>query len=158
MNTNDYTTSFTVDQSPEEVFKAVTNVRDWWGRGITGGTGKEGDEFTFEVPDVHRSVQKLIEVVPNQKVVWLVTESHMTFIRDAKEWVNTKIIFDITKDGNKTKLTFTHEGLAPEVECYKFCAPAWQQYIEGSLYKLITTGIGTPNLEEKPDFEKPPKV
>lgn len=158
MNSKGYTTSFVVDQSPHEVFKAITSVRDWWGKGITGNSEKQGDEFIFEVPDVHRSVQKLVEVVPDQRIVWLVTESNMTFIKDAGEWVNTKIIFDITKEDGKTKLTFTHLGLAPEVECYKFCAPAWQQYIEGSLYKLITTGKGTPNLEEKPDFEKPPKV
>lgn len=155
---NNYTASFVVDQSPEEVFNAVTNVRGWWGQGIVGGTEKEGDEFIFEVPDVHRSVQKLVEVIPNEKVVWLVTESNMTFIKDAEEWVGTKIIFAITKDGDKTKLTFTHEGLVPEVECYQFCMPAWDQYIKGSLYKLITKGEGTPNLEEKPDFVKPEKV
>lgn len=155
---NSYTASFTVDQSPEEVFKAVTNVRGWWGEGITGSTEKQGDEFVFEVPDVHRSVQKLVEVIPNKKVVWLVTESNMTFINDAAEWVGTKIIFTITREADGTKLTFTHEGLAPEVECYKFCAPAWDQYIQGSLYKLITTGKGTPNLEDEPDFVKPEKV
>jgi uncharacterized protein YndB with AHSA1/START domain len=154
MNNQSYTASFTVDQTPEEVFKAVTNARGWWGKGITGGTEKEGDEFTYEVPGVHRSVQKLVEVVPDKKVVWLVTESDMTFINDPKEWVGTKIIFDITEQEGKTKLTFTHEGLIPEVECYKFCTPAWDQYIKGSLYRLITTGTGTPNLEGE-TIEKP---
>jgi uncharacterized protein YndB with AHSA1/START domain len=154
MNNQNYTATFTVDQSPDEVFKAVTNVRGWWGEGITGNTENEGDEFSYEVPSVHRSVQKLIEVVPNEKVVWLVTESDMTFINDPKEWVGTKIVFDITKEDGKTRLTFTHEGLVPEVECYKFCMPAWDQYIKGSLYKLITNGQGTPNLEGK-TIEKP---
>jgi hypothetical protein len=99
-------------------------------------------------------VQKLVEVIPNKKVVWLVTESNMTFINDPKEWIGTKIIFDIKQEGNKTKLIFTHEGLVPEVECYKFCMPAWNQYIDGSLFKLITNGKGTPNLEGK-TIEKP---
>lgn len=149
-----YTASFTVNQTPEEVFKAATNVRGWWGEGVTGNTENEGDEFTYEVPGVHRSVQKLIKVVPGEKLVWLVTESNMTFINDPEEWVGTKIIFDIAKVGNQTKLVFTHEGLVPEVECYKFCTPAWDQYIKGSLYKLVTTGQGTPNLEGK-TIEKP---
>ena len=144
-----YTTSFTVDQSPEEVFKAVTNVRGWWSRGIEGNTEKQDDEFVFEVPGVHYTKQKLVEVVPNQKVVWLVTEANLTFLKQRDEWKGTKVIFDITREGNKTRLTFTHEGLEPQVECYKFCMPAWEQYIEGSLRKLITTGEGTPNLEGK---------
>lgn len=154
MNSQNYTASFTVDQSPEDVFKAVTNVRGWWGEGIIGNTEKEGDEFTYEVPGVHRSVQKITEVVPNKKVVWLVTESNMTFINQPEEWVGTKIVFDISKEEDKTKLTFTHVGLVPEVECYKFCMPAWDQYIKGSLYKLVTTGQGTPNLEGE-TIEKP---
>ena len=32
-----YATSFRVDQSPAEVFKAVTNVRGWWSEEIEGG-------------------------------------------------------------------------------------------------------------------------
>ena len=154
MSKQSYTTSFEVNSTPTEVFVAVTNVRGWWSQGIKGGTKEQGDEFVFEVPGVHYSKQKLVEVIPNKKVVWLVTEANMTFIKQADEWKGTKVIFDISKEGDKTKLTFTHEGLEPHIECYKFCMPAWQQYVEGSLHKLITTGKGTPNLEggtiEKP--------
>ena len=149
-----YTTSFTVNQSPAEVFKAVTNVRGWWSQNITGSTEKQGDEFVFEVPNVHHTKQKLTEVIPNKKVVWLVTEANMTFLKQKDEWKGTEVIFDIAEQGNQTKLTFTHKGLEPQVECYKFCMPAWEQYIEGSLYKLIVTGRGTPNLEGK-SIDKP---
>lgn len=154
MTDKSFTTSFVVDQTPEEVFNAVTDVRGWWSQGITGDTTKQDDEFEFEVPGVHYSKQKLIEVIPNKKIVWLITEANMTFLKDADEWVNTKVIFDITKEGDKTKLTFTHEGLVPEIECYNLCMPAWTQYVEGSLYKLVTTGEGTPNLEGK-SIDKP---
>lgn len=136
-----------VDQTPEEVFKAVTNVRGWWSEGIKGGTEKLNDEFVFEYKDIHYSRQKLTEVVPGKKVVWLITESNLSFLKDKSEWTGTKVIFDITKKGNKTELVFTHEGLVPEVECYSACSPAWTQYIQHSLLNLITTGKGDPNLE-----------
>ena len=148
-NNQDFVTTIVVDQSPAVVFKAVTNPRGWWSEGIEGGTEKQGDEFVFEVEGVHRSKQKLVEVVPDKKVVWLVTEANMTFIKDTDEWTGTKIIFDITKNGDKTRLTFTHQGLIPKIECYDACSPAWTQYVQHSLRQLITTGQGDPNLEGK---------
>ena len=30
MKTNDYSTSFTVEQTPEEAFAAINNIRGWW--------------------------------------------------------------------------------------------------------------------------------
>lgn len=142
-----HTSTIVVVQSPKEVFNAVTNVRGWWSEGIKGNTEELDDEFIFEVKDVHYSKQKLVEVIQDKKVVWLVTESNMTFIKDKSEWTGTKVIFDISKKGDKTQLVFTHEGLVPEVECYNACSPAWAQYIEHSLFNLITTGTGDPNLE-----------
>lgn len=149
-----FTMSITVDQSPHSVFEAVTNVRGWWSETITGDTAQLNDEFEFEVKDVHYSKQRLIEVIPDQRVVWLVTEADMTFIEDRDEWKGTKVIFDITNDGSKTKLTFTHEGLVPAIACYKACMPAWTQYIEHSLKQLIETGVGDPNLEGR-TIDKP---
>jgi hypothetical protein len=146
-NNQDFTTFLSVDQTPEEVFNAINNVRGWWSRDIEGNTEKLNDEFVFQVKDVHYSRQKLIEVMPNEKVVWLITDSELTFVNDKSEWTGTKVIFDISRQGDKTKLAFTHEGLLPEVECYGACSPAWTQYVQNSLLSLITTGKGTPNLE-----------
>ncbi len=153
-NDQSYTTSFIVTQSPEAVFDAVTNVRGWWSQDIIGETQKQGDEFVFEVPGIHHTKQKLVEVIPNKKVVWLVTEAKMTFLKQQDEWLGTKVIFEISEEANQTKLTFTHVGLRPSVECYKFCMPSWKQYIENSLYALVTTGEGTPNLEGR-SIKKP---
>ncbi len=143
----DFTTTILVDQSPRDVFNAVTKVREWWSQDVVGGTEKLNDEFVFEVPGVHRSRQKLIDVVPDRKIVWLVTDSDMKFVKDKDEWAGTRVVFDIGREGNKTRLTFTHQGLVPEVECYEACSPAWTQYVQHSLLMLIATGKGDPNLE-----------
>ena len=148
MNAKDLTITILVDKSPEEAFKAINNVRGWWGEGITGGTEKLHDEFIYRHEDIHYSKHKLIEVVPSQKVVWLTTDSTLTFIKDQKEWVGTKVIFEITKQGNQTAITFTHQGLTPEVECIDACTEGWTYYIN-SLKKLIDTGKGHPDAKEK---------
>jgi len=146
-DSRNFATTLLVDQTPGEVFNAVTNVRGWWSQGIQGGTRNLNDEFIFEVAGVHRSRQKLIEVVPDQKIVWMVMDSNMSFIEDNTEWTGTKVRFDISRQGDKTRLTFTHEGLVPEAQCFNACAPAWTQYVQHSLQQLIATGKGDPNLE-----------
>ncbi|HEY0770616.1 MAG TPA: SRPBCC domain-containing protein, partial [Sphingobacteriaceae bacterium] len=67
--TSDFTATILVDQTPKEVFDAVTNVRGWWSEEIEGNTASLNDEFTYHYEDVHYSKMKLIEVIPNQKVV-----------------------------------------------------------------------------------------
>jgi hypothetical protein len=147
MTTSDFSITLFLDETPANVFKAITNVRGWWSAEIEGNTTKLNDEFVFQVKDIHYSKQKLVEVVPDKIIIWLVTESDMSFLKDKSEWTGTKIIFEISGRGNKTQLVFTHEGLVPEVECYSACSPAWTEYVRHSLWRLITTGKGDPNLE-----------
>lgn len=148
MTTTDFTTSILVNNTAAEAFKAITNVRGWWSEEIEGGTAKLNDEFTYHYKDVHRCKIKLIEVVPNSKVVWNVLENEFNFTTDKSEWVDTTMVFEITEQGEQTHIRLTHVGLVPEYECYEICNNAWTQYIQQSLYGLITTGKGQPNAKE----------
>jgi hypothetical protein len=143
-----YTTAFTVDQSPEEVFAAVTNVRGWWSEAIEGSTDNLGAEFEFHSGDVHRSTQQITAFVPGKKVVWHVLESQISFAKDKTEWTGTDIVFEISRKNDRTELRFTHVGLVPAIECYGSCSDAWGFYINHSLFTLITNGKGQPNQKE----------
>jgi hypothetical protein len=154
MSASDFTTTLVVDQSPLEVFRAVTNVRGWWSEEIQGGTEKLNDEFNYEYEDVHKCKMKLIEVIPEKKVVWLVLDNYFKFTKDTSEWKGTKAIFEISRTGNKTELRFTHQGLVPDYECFEICRDAWTNYIQNSLRQLIETGKGMPNGKGKPRTEK----
>ena len=158
MTTSDFTTTLLVDQTPQEAFHAINNVRGWWSEEIEGSTDKLNDEFTYHYQDVHRCKMKLIEVIPGKKVVWLVVDNYFNFTKDKSEWKGTKISFDISKKKNKTQLHFTHVGLVPEYECFDICSNAWGQYIHDSLRNLITTGKGQPNGADKPQTEDEKKM
>ncbi len=85
MKNENYTTTFSVDKIPEEVFNAVNNVRGWWSEQIEGCTYRLNDEFIYRYKDVHVCMIKLIEVIPNKKVVWLVLNNHFNFTKDKSE-------------------------------------------------------------------------
>lgn len=152
MKTADYTSTLLVDESPKEAFKAITNMRGWWSEEIEGITDKLNEEFFYHYKDIHLSKMKLVELVPEQKVVWRVLDNSFNFIEDKTEWVGTKLIFEISKEGDKTKVKFTHEGLVPQDECFEVCNEAWTNYIQNSLRKLITTGKGEPNPKDGDGF------
>lgn len=158
MSAADFTTTIKVDQSPQEVFDAITNVRGWWSEEIEGDTIKLNDEFEYHYEDIHRCKVKLIEVIPNQKIVWLVEQNYFKFTKDKTEWTGTNPTFEISEKDGKTELRFTHVGLVPEYECFEICVGGWTNYIENSLFKLITTGKGAPNATGKPQTENEKKL
>jgi hypothetical protein len=139
MAANNFQFSFNSSKNEKEVYYLLLNVKEWWSglfnEKIIGAFKKIGDEFTFNAGDgIHYSNQKIIELIPNQKIVWLVTESNLSFLNNTNEWANTRICFDIAKKGNLVNIVFTHEGLIPDIECYNQCTNAWTQY----LHKLAT--------------------
>ena len=149
MKGQNFSAAFTVDQTPEEAFAAINNVRGWWAGkpGIEGSTDKLGDEFTYRYTPHHYSKQKITEFIPGKKVVWLVLDSALNFVEAKTEWKGTKITFEIARKDGKTEVRFTHVGLVPDNECYGACSNAWGSLINGSLRSLIATGVA-----EKPSF------
>ena len=150
MTTSDFTTTLLVDQTPKEAFNAFNNVRGWWSEEIDGNTERLDDEFTYHFEDLHISKIKLIEVVPNKRVVWLMKYNYFKFTKDRSELTGTKISLEIEEKDNKTQIRFTHHGLVPELECFDICSNAWSEYIQKSLFSLITTGKGGPNSTGNP--------
>jgi len=149
MSKHDFTTAIVVSQTPKEAFNAINNVRGWWSENIEGSTKQLNSEFLYHYKDVHVSKMKIVEFVPDKKVVWRVLNNHFNFTKDKSEWVDTRIIFEISDAGNnRTQVRFTHEGLVPQYECYQVCFDAWTSYIQGSLKNLIATGKGKPNTKE----------
>ena len=140
MAEKNFTVTIELEKSSRDVFKAITDeVAKWWGgKDFDGSSTKLNDEFTIIHEDVHYSKQKLIEIIPDKKIVWLVSESKLNWLeKDKHEWTNTKMIFELTVKGHMTELKFIHEGLVPEKECYSRCIQGWDMVIKERLYNSL---------------------
>jgi hypothetical protein len=141
MECKDFKAMIEVEESPDAVFNSIKDVSKWWSKDFEGKSSKLNDEFVICHPGRHYSKQKLVEVIPGKKIVWLVTESELSWLeKDKAEWTDTKMIFEIGFKGNKTTLQFTHEGLIPEKECYAMCEKGWNMVIREWLFSFITNG------------------
>ncbi|HEU4786248.1 MAG TPA: SRPBCC domain-containing protein [Gemmatimonadaceae bacterium] len=144
----DYTKTFAVEQTPEQVFAAINDVRGWWSEDIEGDTDRAGAVFTFRHRDLHRSKHAITDFEPGKKVVWHIDDADITFVKDRTEWNGTDVEFLIRRKGDNTEVRFTHVGLVPGLECYGDCSGAWAFHLD-SLRSLITTGRGEPNRKER---------
>ena len=157
-NTEYLSATMTVDQTPEEVFAAVLDVRGWWNENLIGSSAALHDEFVFtddaayagetvraKKAGIRFARFQVTEVVPGRRVVWHVVDSDLTFVEDRDEWTDTDVVFDISGDSSGTTLHFTHVGLsAAESECFEECSRGWTFYVTRSLPQLISTGTGQP--------------
>jgi hypothetical protein len=83
MTAKNYAASFTVDQSPDDVFAAINNVRGCWPGEIDGRTDKLGAELMYRYQDLHRSTQNadVISAIPSES-------RHAAALRTA-EWLTS---------------------------------------------------------------------
>jgi len=142
MTGQDFTSSFTVEQSPTEVYDAINDVRRWWTGDIDGASREVGDEFSYRYPGAHYSRQRITGLEPAKTVVWQVLDAHLEGVEDPGEWTGTEIRFEIAPTADGTEVTFSHVGLTPDVQCYDACSGGWGFFVNGSLKRLITTGEG----------------
>lgn len=146
MSQNDLTMTLSLTKPASAVFDAINDVKAWWCNEFEGSSTNPGDEFDVRFGNVHYSRQRVIEMIPNKEIVWLVTASELSFLEDKTEWNNTRIEFDIVEGNNKTEIHFTHHGLTPALQCFKDCTNGWNQFLLHSLVDLIETGKGDPDI------------
>ncbi len=141
IDSQSFSATIEVARPPQHVFECLMNVSKWWGgKDLDGSTRQLHDEFTIRHGDVHYSKQRMVEVVPARRVVWLITESRLAWLEDKHEWTDTRLVFEVTPKGDGAVVYFTHEGLVPRQECYATCSAGWTLVIKDYLFNFISEG------------------
>ena len=130
-----YTTAIEVAKSPDEVFNHIINdVPKFWPEEFKGRSSELNDEFIFTSEGGHYSKNKVVELIPNKKVVWLVTES--TRETDNFDWTGTKMVFELSPNVSHTLLEFTYDGIILEGE-YDRLVQICDMVIKEMLYNFM---------------------
>ena len=150
MKQQNYQCSITVNVAAKQAFECITHISDWWTANFEGTSQKLNDVWTVHFGETFVKA-KVVEMVPYKKIAWQVIDCYLHWLNDKKEWNNTELVFEISADNDLTQINFTHVGLVPEIECYGSCVKGWDQYVKGSLIKLITEGKGLPEAKKFPE-------
>ncbi len=63
-----------------------------------------------------------------------------------KEWLDTKIAWNIVEKDGQSEIQFEHRGLTPALHCYDVCSRGWDYFFVDSLKAYLDTGVGTPHM------------
>jgi uncharacterized protein YndB with AHSA1/START domain len=138
--TTDYTKQIQFSAPPEKVFDALTTVAglaSWWVP-VTG-SGTAGGELRFAFGAGQTLVAHVQEASRPSTVVW-----HVESCNVAPDWVGTSPTFTVSRSAEGgSELTFRHEGLGPQLECYDQCRAGWDHFLP-RLQAYVESGAGAP--------------
>lgn len=143
MKQQNYQSSITTNMNAEGVYNNIARVNEWWAKNFEGSALNLGDSFTVKFGTTWVNFE-ITAAQPNEKIVWKVIDCFLPWLKDKTEWNNTEIIWEMENHNGVTTVQMTHKGLSPVVECFETCQKGWNEYISGSLFKLLNEGVGMP--------------
>jgi hypothetical protein len=118
-------------------------------KGVHGGASqKPGDTFTVRFGETLVDF-RVTEAVPEERIVWEVTDCNLHFVANKKEWNNTRVVWEVATEKQLTTVRMTHVGLVPEHQCYQNCEEGWNFFVSKSLLKLLTDNKGLPDGKKR---------
>jgi uncharacterized protein YndB with AHSA1/START domain len=131
-----------IKSSPEKIYSAITTnegTAKWWTEQSEIGN-KVGDINIFDFGDRYHNEMIILNLIPNKKVEW------ECLVGD-KEWIGTKLIFEIEEKDKNSVLKFTHGNWREETDFFASCNYHWGYYMR-SLKLFCETGKGNPFQNE----------
>ncbi len=143
MNQQNYNSRISVDVTPQQAIKSISNARGWWATNFTGHSKQFHDRFTVRFGKTFAIIQ-IVEYIADKKIIWQIEDCYLPLFNNKNQWNGTSIVWEVSSKGHSTEISMTHVGLFPGIECYSDCEKGWDFYTKESLYKLMMEGKGLP--------------
>lgn len=148
MTKQNYQKTITVSASPEDVYRALTTGFEHWWTAPDKPIRQEGDISKFSFSDRHGHwTFKATQLSPERIEMICIDARHVHAGQPPKietEWFDTRIIWQIAPQSDKTTIHFEHDGLTPNLHCYAICGAGWDLFFVDSLKSYLDTGLGKP--------------
>jgi uncharacterized protein YndB with AHSA1/START domain len=127
-----------IRSSLDDAYKALATregLASWWTNDTRGESEVDGVlEFRFGKRGGFD--MKVLELAPGKRVLWKVVDG-------PREWIGTRISWDLRKQGERSIVMFKHEGWREPVEFMHHCSTKWAVFLM-SLKSLVENGRGAP--------------
>ncbi len=134
--------NLTIAATIKEVYDAITlekGLKGWWTNECSAKS-EEGNINHFIFGEEYFNKMKILKLNSPKEIYWECLDGD-------KEWVGTKISFELKEKDNMTFLKFSHLGWEDESEFFGFCNHHWGRFLD-SLKSLCETGKGQPFIKD----------
>ena len=145
--TKSYHSKIIVSNSSSAAYEALTTgFGEWWTTSFDP-IRNIGDKVTFRFGPTYW-VMQVTQLIPGQLIELECIQAH--HIHEGlpssiqNEWKGTSLNWEIHEQGPNTKITFTHNGLDPSMNCFEVCEQGWNFFFNQSLKQYLDTGKGSP--------------
>jgi uncharacterized protein YndB with AHSA1/START domain len=125
-----------IKSSTNGVYRALTTLPGlaaWWTTDTRGSAAVGGViEFIFGTRGYIN--MKVIELDPDQRVVWQVVDG-------PQDWIGSTVSFDLKQEGEQTTVLFKQQGWKEQSEFMHHCSTKWATFLL-SLKAAVESGRG----------------
>ncbi|MEP2473303.1 MAG: SRPBCC domain-containing protein [Paracoccaceae bacterium] len=146
-----YEKTIDVRATPDQVYRALTTeMNRWWTTQTEGSLISVGDKLKVDFPPNNGHWTFEATALSPGEIVELkcIDAHHVVAGQPAeieKEWLGTRLRWQIAGYGGRSKVEFEHQGLTPKLHCYDICNEGWGYFFANSFAAYLNTGTGAPH-------------
>ena len=146
-----YAATIEVTAGPDVCFEAITKqMHLWWTETTEGEINEVGDRVKAIFPPgfgFWEFEATALEAAERIELTCIDAEHRVAGQPSEidKEWLGTRIVWTFENGNGKSRVTLTHHGLTPELNCWDICQDGWDFFFTESLKNFLNGEPASPH-------------